>query len=251
MNSLVSVKDLWVKLGDNPVLKGLSTEVERHKITALMGLNGSGKTTFLRALLREVPYQGQINFHCKHGSEQTLGHVGYVPQRLRFENQLPLTVTDLLAMALDRRPLFLGVRQKVRARIGAMLDMVGAPRQLMDRPVDRLSGGELQRILLALAMEPLPELLLLDEPAAGVDFQDQEKFYDLIARLNREKNVTIVLVSHDLSAVSKHVHHVICLRDGVIQCEGAPQDVVSGDMLHQVFGGDRSIFKHHHHGQAG
>lgn len=247
MNCLVAVRDLHVTLGDNPILKGVSTNIERDRITALMGLNGSGKTTLLRALLKEIPYRGQVKFHCQHDGGPKLGHIGYVPQRLRFESQLPLTVTDLLALALDRRPLFFGVRRQVRGRIAEMLSLVGAPSELMNRPVDRLSGGELQRVLLALAMEPVPELLLLDEPAAGVDFKDQEKFYDLIARLNQEKKVSILLVSHDLSAVSRHVHHVICLRDGTIQCEGAPKDVVGGEMLQKVFGGDRGLFTHHHH----
>ena len=118
---------------------------------------------------------------------------------------------------------------------------------MFDRPVDKISGGELQRVLLALALEPNPELLLLDEPAAGIDFQDQEKFYELIARLNQERSITILLVSHDLSVVSKHAHHVLCLRDGTLQCEGTPRDVLNGEMLRATFGGDRGIYAHEHH----
>ena len=103
------------------------------------------------------------------------------------------------------------------------------PLQMLDKPVDKISGGELQRVLMGLTLQPQPELLLLDEPAAGVDFQDQEKFYELIVRLNEETGVTILLVSHDLSVVSKHAHHVLCLKDGRIQCEGTPKDVLSGE----------------------
>lgn len=246
MKPLVTIRGLWVTLGDNPILRGVSAFVEQGRITALIGLNGSGKTTLLRALLREVSYQGEVLFHCAHGQIPAApGHIGYVPQKLRIESQLPLTVTDLLTMALERRPLFMGIRRSVRQRILELLARVGASGDLLDRPVDRLSGGELQRILLALALEPMPELLLLDEPAAGVDFKDQEKFYDLIARLNRENGVTILLVSHDTSAVSRHAHHVLCLRDGQIQCEGPPQQILNGEMLHQVFG-DRALFGHRH-----
>lgn len=246
MNALVTIRDLHVTLGDTPILRGLSAELGRNRITALIGLNGSGKTTLLRALLKEIPYQGQIVFHCQHSPGAKLGHVGYVPQKLRLEAQLPLSVADLLALALDRRPLFLGIRRALRERMEHMLAQVGAARKLLERPVDRLSGGELQRVLLALALEPTPELLLLDEPAAGVDFQDQEKFYDLIARLNRERGVAILLVSHDTHVVSHHADHVWCLRDGVIHCEGPPAQILHPEMLQEVFGKDRTLFSHQH-----
>lgn len=247
MTALVSIRDLRVALGDHPILKGLSIELAKNQITALIGLNGSGKTTLLRALLREIPYEGDIRFHCAHGqTPAALGHIGYVPQKLRIESQLPLTVTDLLALALDRRPLIFGVRRRIRVRVQEMLERVGACGDLLDRPVDRLSGGELQRVLLALALEPSPELLLLDEPAAGVDFQDQEKFYDLIARLNRERGVTMLLVSHDLSVVSRHAQQVWCLRDGTIRCFGHTRDVLTGQMFKDIFGDDRGLFEHDH-----
>src|SRR5947209_1256745 len=168
-------------------------------------MNGSGKTTLLRALLKEVPYSGRIVFHCGHDHRRpSPQHVGYVPQKLRIEPNLPLTVRDLLALALQRRPLFLGISRRVKRTIEELMDRVEAPRELLDRYVERISGGELQRILLGLAIQPEPELLLLDEPAAGIDFRHQDKFYDLIARLNRERHVTVLLVSHDLSVVSDH-----------------------------------------------
>src|SRR5207253_3218312 len=110
-------------------------------------------------------------------------------------------------------------------RLRDLLARVGAPINLLDRPMDRISGGEQQRVLLGLALDPNPELLLLDEPAAGIDFKDQESLYDLIRRINAEQGVTIVLVSHDTSVVYQHAHHVLCMRDGRIAHEGPP-DVV-------------------------
>ena len=101
-------------------------------------------------------------------------------------------------------------------------------------------------MLLALAMEPQPELLLLDEPAAGIDFKDQQKFYDLIADLNRSTGVTVLLVSHELSMVSRHSDHVLCLRDGKIQCQGPPHEILTPDKLAQTFGTDMQQFVHHH-----
>src|SRR5205807_8230588 len=137
--------------------------------------------------------------------------------------RLPLTVKDLLALALQRRPLFLGIGRKTVVRMTDLLAQVHPdPTYLLDQPVDKLSGGELQRVLLALALDPRPELLLLDEPAAGIDFQDQQGFYDLIGDLNRETGVTVVLVSHEMSVVSKLAHHVLCLKEGRIKCQGAP-----------------------------
>jgi zinc transport system ATP-binding protein len=243
---LVHIRNVGVNLGGKRILSRVNADLARGKITALIGLNGSGKTTLLKAILKEIPYSGRVEFHCGHDhSRPDPEHVGYVPQKLHFDANLPLTVRDLLAMALQRRPLFFGVSRRVKRMLEPMLALVGAPAGLLDHPVDKISGGELQRVLLALALHPNPELLLLDEPAAGVDFQDQEMFYDLLARLNRETGVTILLVSHDLSVVSKHAHHVLCLKDGCIQCQGPPGEIPS--MLTQTFGTDKGIFTHGHH----
>jgi zinc transport system ATP-binding protein len=246
---LVEIRDLSVTIGGKPILSGVNAELAHGRITALIGLNGSGKTTLLRALLKEVPYSGRIIFHCGHDHRRpSPEHVGYVPQKLRIDANLPLTVRDLLALALQRRPLFLGISRRVEKAIVDILQRVSVrePLQMLDKPVDRISGGELQRVLMGLALYPHPELLLLDEPAAGVDFQDQEKFYELIARLNAEMGVTILLVSHDLSVVSRHAHHVLCLKDGRIQCQGSPKEMLSGEMLAQTFGTQTSVYAHHH-----
>lgn len=243
---LVSVQNVRVELGGTAVLRGLSAELTRNQITALVGTNGSGKTTLLRALLKEIPFTGEIRFHCGHDHRKpNPQHVGYVPQKLRVESNMPLTVRDLLGIALQRRPIFLGFRANLRKQMAAMLHEVGASEALLDRPLEKISGGELQRVLLALAMQPEPELLLLDEPAAGVDVKGQEQFYDLIGRLNRERGTTILLVSHDLSMVSKHVHRVMCLKDGLVHCQGTPKEITP-EILHQVFGMDHSMFVHEH-----
>jgi zinc transport system ATP-binding protein len=244
---LVTIRDLHVALGGKEILHCLDADIERHRVTALIGLNGSGKSTLLRALVKEIPYRGTIAFHCGHDhTHPTPEHVGYVPQKLRIEANLPLTVYDLFGMALQRRPLFLGVSRAVRERIHKMLDRVGALK-LLHQPVEKISGGELQRVLLALALNPKPELLLLDEPAAGIDFQDQQAFYDLIGDLNRETGVTVVLVSHEMSVVSKLAHHVLCLKEGRIKCQGAPTEIITSEMLAETFGMDKAVYAHHGH----
>jgi len=245
-HTLITIRNLNVRLGGNHILKGLNADLCQGSITALIGMNGAGKSTLLRALVKEVPYSGTIQFHCGHDHRRpSPEHVGYVPQKLRIEANLPLTVRDLFGMTLQRRPIFFGVGRRVRERIDVLLHRVGA-QELLNKPVEKLSGGELQRILLALALEPEPELLLLDEPAAGIDFKNVDEFYELIGNLNRKTGVTILLVSHELNVVSKMAHHVLCLENGCISCEGTPQDILTGEMLAATFGSDAAVYAHRH-----
>jgi ABC-type Mn2+/Zn2+ transport system ATPase subunit len=248
---LLSLRDVHVELGGVRILKGVTTGIERGKITALIGLNGSGKTTLLRAILNESPYRGEIRFHCGHDhSRPTPEHIGYVPQKLNIDVRLPLTVRDLLALALQRWPLFLGIRRRTNELIELIIKRVNARPDLLDKPVEKISGGELQRVLLGLALQPEPELLLLDEPAAGVDFQTDHHFYELLSDVNRQTGVTILLVSHELSVVSRHAHHVLCLTDGQIRCEGSPGEILTSESLKGIFGSDKGVFGHgsHDHG---
>jgi zinc transport system ATP-binding protein len=246
-HALVTMRNLYVELGGRRVLDGVNTHVDRGRMTALIGLNGSGKTTMLRTILREYPFRGEIKFHCGHDHEQHRPeHVGYVPQKITIEPRLPLTVRELFALTLQKWPLFLGISRDVSRRAEALLKRVNAT-DLLERPVAKLSGGEMQRVLLSLALDPHPELLLLDEPAAGIDFVDQKPFYDLLGDINRDTGVTILLVSHDLSMVSEHVHHVLCLKNGKIECEGTPGEMLSRDALARTFGDDKRAYLHHHH----
>jgi zinc transport system ATP-binding protein len=243
MTPLVSLEQVGVEFGGTPVLRGVTGSIQRGRITAMIGLNGSGKTTLLRTILGEVPHAGRITFPQSHGRPV----IGYVPQRLVIDARLPLTVRDLFAIALQRRPVFLGVTSAVKDKTISLLSRVfrREPERMLHRPVEKLSGGELQRVLLALALEPSPELLLLDEPAAGIDFHDQDHFYDLICQLNHEQTITVVLVSHDTNMVTRHADHVLCLKDGRIHCEGPPGDVMTDEALAATFG-DKAAYVHQH-----
>jgi zinc transport system ATP-binding protein len=245
-HSLITIRDLHVELSGKRILDGVNAHIQAGKITALIGLNGSGKTTLLRSILRECPWRGEITFHCGHDHRNYRPEqIGYVPQKLSIDPRIPLTVRELFGLALQKWPIFLGVSRGVSARAAKLLSNVNAS-HLLDQPVAKLSGGEMQRVLLSLALDPHPELLLLDEPAAGIDFVDQKPFYDLLAEINQRTGMTILLVSHDLSVVSEHAHHVLCLQAGRIQCEGHPRDVLSGDALARTFGPDKRVYQHHH-----
>jgi zinc transport system ATP-binding protein len=247
-SALATIRGLKVSLGGMPILCGVDADLQRGRVTAVIGLNGAGKTTLLRALLKEVPYAGEVHFHCGHDHTGPVPrHIGYVPQKLRMDGNLPLTVLDLFGLSLIRRPIFLGLGARFRAQVKELLSVVGAD-HLVDSSFEALSGGERQRVLLALALEPKPELLLLDEPAAGIDFQMQQSFHELIARLNRDMGVTVLLVSHDLSMVSRIAHHVLCMKDGRIECEGEPNAILEGGMLARTFGADAGVYVHRPHG---
>ncbi|HMP16928.1 MAG TPA: ATP-binding cassette domain-containing protein [Gemmatales bacterium] len=142
---LLEVENLSVELGGKSILKQLSARIPRGEISALIGLNGSGKTTFLKALLKEVAYTGKVQWRCGHDHSQPFPHlIGYVPQRLQFDTNQPLTVVELLALSLLKRPLFLGIGKSLRMRIVELLKRVHAEK-LLDVPVGGLSGGQLQR----------------------------------------------------------------------------------------------------------
>jgi len=232
---LVTIRNLKVARGNRLILNDLDCDLANGKITAIVGLNGCGKSTLLRTLVGEFPFTGTIKFAC--GEDHTRprpDHVGYVPQKLQAEGAFPLTVRDLIGITHQRTPLIFGVSKKVVARIAPVLERVGVTSRL-DVPLEGLSGGQMQRVLLALALEPMPELLLLDEPAAGIDFKDQHSFYDLIAEINRESGVTVALVSHDLATVRRLAHQVLCLRNGVIVKQGPPEQVLSAEQLQDTF----------------
>lgn len=234
---LVSIRNLRVERGGRPVLSDLSCDLARGEITALVGLNGCGKSTLLRTLVGEFSHRGEVRFACgEDHSRPRPDHVGYVPQRLSIEAVLPVTVRDLIGLAVQRWPLFLGVSKAAVRRLTPVLERVGVGPRLLDVPIDGLSGGQLQRVMLALALEPQPELLLLDEPASGIDFKDQQSFYDLIAEINRESGVTVLLVSHDLTMLGRYAHRVLCLRGGRVVCQGPPAEVLTRESVERTFG---------------
>lgn len=213
---LTHVHHLSVQLGGHRILDDLTFDLRCGEITALVGPNGAGKTTLLRALLGEVQYTGHCHFHGGpgHPARRRLV-VGYVPQRLGFDRAAPLTVADLFALADHRRPAFLGLSTAGRTAACSALGEVDAT-HLLNRRLGELSGGELQRVLLALSLSPSPDLLLLDEPQQGLDAAGLERFYELVARLRGRFDMAVVLVSHDLTSVARVADRVFFLNSRLV-----------------------------------
>jgi len=227
--------DFGVRLGGTAVLEHIQLHVHCGELSALIGPNGAGKTTLFRALLGEVPHTGQVRFvHA--GNEQRFEspRIGYVPQLLEFDRTAPVSVRDLFAAATTRRPLWAGVDRRCRQAALDALALVGA-QDLFARNLGRLSGGELQRVLLALALNPQPDLLLLDEPVSGVDQGGMELFYRMVSQLRRQLDLSILLITHDLAAVARVADRMIFLNRRVL-ADGPPAAVLASPLIREVFG---------------
>lgn len=228
----VTFSNVSVNLGGVPILDQVKAIVPRGSSTAIVGPNGSGKTTLLLALLGQIPYTGTIEINA--GTLATPPRIGYVPQRLLFDRGIPMTVIDFMTMGKQRAPLWLGRRRQYTDRAKELLATVQAE-SIAERQLGALSGGELQRVLLALALQQDPDLLILDEPAAGVDYRGEQIFCELLDTLRLKHPFTQLIVSHDLATVTHHSTYVICLNHTVI-ASGPPRQVLTTETLTATFG---------------
>jgi zinc transport system ATP-binding protein len=204
MNALVEVSDVTVRYAREVLLSHVSFAVERGSLHALVGPNGAGKTTLLSAMLGLTPFAGRIVAHW----ERT-GRIAYVPQQFHVDRTLPVTVADFLALTRQQRPVCFGVAPATASRISLLLERVGL-KGFERRQLSVLSGGELRRVLLANALDPLPELLMLDEPAGGLDEAAARWLDDTLVSLKGE--MTVVMVSHDTEQVHRIADRVTRLE---------------------------------------
>ncbi|GLQ71877.1 zinc ABC transporter ATP-binding protein ZnuC [Vibrio penaeicida] len=233
MTLLASLKSIRVQFGDKPVLDNINLDLHKGQITTLIGPNGAGKSTLVKVLLGlNKRFDGTLSFTGK-------PKIGYVPQKLRLNDTLPLSVERFLKLA--------GKYSK-QERLEA-LKLVGAS-HLLNNNMHRLSGGENQRVLLARALLQRPELLVLDEPAQGVDVQGQIDLYNLIDHLRHRFNCAVLMVSHDLHLVMAKTDHVVCLHHHVC-CSGTPAAVSEHPSYIALFGHrsreSLAFYQHDHH----
>ncbi len=233
---LLKVSDLKVKFDEHVVLSDISFEVKRDEILAVIGPNGAGKTVLFRALLGLIPYEGKIEWAPDI-------KIGYVPQKLSIGKDLPLTTSEFFAL-----------KEKDKEKIKSVLKSVGFDENIphkghlrehvLNRKLGVLSGGELQRVLIAFALLGHPNVLLFDEPTAGVDISAEETIYDLLYKLRVEENLTVLLISHELQIIYKYAVNVLCLNKQKI-CLGPPREVLDKESLEKLYGTEVGLYQHH------
>ncbi|EKE12752.1 MAG: hypothetical protein ACD_13C00144G0057 [uncultured bacterium] len=234
---ILTVSGLSVEFDNHTVLDDISFAVRRDSTMAIIGPNGAGKSVLFRSLLNLIPYKGTVSW-----SEDT--RIGYVPQKLAIDKELPLTVYE-----------FLSFKEKSRDKILEVMGAVGFLKEanhihndtrVLKTRIGNLSGGELQRVLIAYALLGKPNVLLFDEPTAGVDIAGEETVYGLIHKLKADKDLTIIFISHELEVVNKYADSVLCLNKEKV-CFGPPKTAIDKESLEKMYGEETHIYHHHDH----
>lgn len=227
------LQDVSVKIGGSTILDSVTVHVHCGELVALIGPNGAGKSTLLKTILGQREYSGVISFSVPGRRHRTPPRIGYVPQSPAFDPGDPVSVADLFACCMSKRPAFLGLSKSMRETVLNCLSRVHGE-DLIDKRVGTLSGGELQRVLLALALEPMPNILILDEPLSGVDVEGMETLMEMLDEIRRTYDLSILLTTHDFSMLPRYANQVI-LIDHKVTCAGSAQEVLSSEAFHRAF----------------
>ena len=226
------IQNLNIHFGNNQVLKDVNLHVHCGEMVALIGPNGAGKSTLLKAILGQQEYEGVIAFSSP-GARDRRPRIGYVPQSPAFDPGDPLSVADLFSCCMSKRPAFMGLNKAMREKVLECLDRVHGT-DLIDKRVGTLSGGELQRVLLSLALEPLPNILILDEPLSGVDVEGMSTLMDMLDEIRKEYDLSILMTTHDFSTLERYADQVVLL-DRTVLTKGSAKEVLASDAFHQAF----------------
>ena len=227
-NIILKVENLNVELEGEKILENLSFEVKEGEVLTILGPNGAGKTVLLKVLLGIMPFKGRIEW--RPGIK-----TGYVPQRLPFIKDIPMSVAE-----------FFNLKRASGKETKEILNSVGFKENFLNKKIGELSSGQFQRILIAWALIGNPNVLLFDEPTTGIDIGGEETIYTLLAQLKEKRNLTILLVTHDLSVVFKFSNFVICLNRCPI-CQGAPNEALTPEVLRNLYGEEVKFYEHHKH----
>lgn len=217
---------------DSFVVKNVSFSVPEKKTTVLIGPNGSGKTTLLKIMIGLLePTSGTVHLYGKKPSSMRKS-IGYVPQKLYFDKTFPITVAEFLKLSDNNS----------KEEILKILESVGAEDLIYSR-IGELSGGQLQRVLIARSLIGEPKILFLDEPVSGIDIGGEQNFYDLIKSVQKKHDVTVVMVSHEINIISQIADQVVCLNKEMI-CSGSPNTAISAEVIEQLYGKNVFLYKH-------
>ena len=226
------VENMSVRIGSDAILKDMNLHVHCGEMVALIGPNGAGKSTFLKAVLGQREYEGIIAF-SEPGQRSRKPRIVYVPQSPAFDPSDPVSVADLFACCMSRRPAFLGLGKTMRQLGLECLERVHGE-DLIDKRVGTLSGGELQRVLLALALEPMPNILILDEPLSGVDVEGMVTLMDMLDEIRKEYDLSILMTTHDFSMLGRYADQVVLIDHG-IKIQGDPETVLNSAEFRDAF----------------
>ncbi len=228
----LQVRDLGVTLDNESILRGITFQLNCREIVALIGPNGAGKSSLFRSILGQIPYTGTIKFELA-GGYPSRPKIGYVPQSPSFDRGYPISVLDFFAAAISRWPVFLPVPRHLRERVDECLSRVHGEALLYKR-IGTLSGGELQRVLLALALEPIPQILILDEPLSGVDVGGEHLLMEMLDEIRQKYDLSILFSTHDFSTLRQYADKVILLQQAILKV-GTPAEVLRSQEFQSVF----------------
>lgn len=216
------------------ILEDINIHIHCGQITTIIGTNGAGKSTLVKAIIGEYEHTGQIKFRDTRDNLPVKIKIGYVTQSINIDKNTPASVYDLFASYISKKPIFLKKDKKLYEKIKQQLSMFEGE-GLIDKRVGDLSGGEMQRVLLSIATTPMPNLLVLDEPASGMDQNGLKLFYKMIDKLKRTYDVSIILVSHDLELAYRYSDSIVLL-DKTVLCSGTPAEVFNHPAFIERFG---------------
>lgn len=230
----IKVSNLSVEIGGKRIIEDINMHIHCGVLQAIIGKNGAGKSTLIKAILGEVPHTGKITFQDHEDGNMQKLKIGYVPQSINIDKNTPISVYDLIAGFDTRVPVFFKKSKKAAERIYKALAAFGAG-EFIDEQVSSLSGGELQRVLLAMAVMDEPNLLILDEPVSGIDKNGMELFYRNIQSLKENYDLAVILVSHDLEYVARYADQVMLLDTRILE-QGTVEEVYGSPKFQEVFG---------------
>lgn len=239
---IITVEHLTKRFGDTDVVSDVSFVVEPGEILAIIGPNGAGKSTLLRTLMGfETPTSGTVRIYGK-TPDKARTSIAYVPQRFQFDRLIPMTVQEFLELSAHVNGMHGAESETVIHERLEAVGLGGHEKKLLRS----LSGGQLQRLMIARALLTKKELLMLDEPVAGIDLEGQKTVYELIQSINEEFGTTCVLISHELDVVFRYATRVLCINKRAL-CHGRPNEVITEQVIKQMYGGDHSAHYHHGH----
>jgi zinc transport system ATP-binding protein len=245
-NLIIEAKNISFGYEGRGILNDTSLEIYSGDFMAIVGPNGSGKSTLMKICTGLMkPRQGSVTLFGKEISKfKEWGRIGYIPQNATSFNQgFPATVEEVVKSNLYSRIGLMGrINKEHIEKVHESLDLVGML-DFKDRMVGKLSGGQQQRVFIAKALVSSPEILFMDEPTSGIDASSEKDFYALMEELNKNKNITIVMVTHDIGAVSKNISRVICLSKGKAHEHGCGIDMTS---LNELYGHEVAPLIHKH-----